>query len=96
MAPLGVLAGVMLPQAAPVQPLPVKLQVTPPSAASLVTAAVNCCALLTSTLAETGETETDIAGETILMLAEAVFPSSVTEVAVSVTVAGIGATLGAV
>lgn len=85
------------PQAAPVQP-PESVQLTPLFCASLLTVAVKLfvppgdC-----TLAEVGDTPTEIAaGLAMVIAAAADFDTSVMEVAVSVTTAGEGITVGAV
>jgi hypothetical protein len=62
------------------------VQVTPLFAESLVTVAVNCAVVPGDTVAELGETETVIAGTVTVMVAEADFDVSATEVAVIVTV----------
>jgi hypothetical protein len=86
------------PQAAPVQPPPESVQPTPWFCASLPTVAVKffvppgAC-----TLAEVGDTATEIAAAlAMVIVAAADFDTSVTEVAVSVTVAGEGIVAGAV
>ncbi len=62
------------------------VQVTPLLAGSLVTVAVNCFVAPASTVAVDGVTETERAVEGIVMVAEAVFDESATELAVIVTV----------
>jgi hypothetical protein len=86
------------PQAAPEQPLPESVQLTPLFCVSLPTVAVKffvppgVC-----TLAEAGDTPTEIAAAlAMVIVAAADFDTSVTEVAVSVTVAGDGIVTGAV
>ena len=54
----------MVPQAAPVQPAPERLQVTPLFVVP-VTVAVNCCCALIVTLGDAGETETAIGAVTV-------------------------------
>jgi hypothetical protein len=84
----------MVPQAAPEHPSPVTVQVTPWSAGSLTTVAVKSWVASTTTVAEVGDTETLIA--TIVTVADADLLLSATEVAVTVTVAGVGTAAGAV
>ena len=64
------------------------VQVTPSLAESLVTVAVNCAVVPAGTVAEFGATETVIVGKVTVtvMVAEANFDASATEVAVIVTV----------
>ena len=84
----------IVPQVAPEQPLPLRLQLT----AVLdmpVTVAVNCCVLPTTTVAVIGETLTPTAGR-MVTLAEAVFVESAFDFAVMVTRAGLGRVPGAV
>jgi hypothetical protein len=73
-------------------------QVTPLFAGSLVTVAVNACISPTGTFAVLGFTVTVIGAAAVVTVIVAVpdFVPSVTEVAVSVTVAGVGALAGAV
>jgi len=63
----------------------------------LVTVAVNCCCVLTGTEAVVGlmETEMGTGVALMVMVAGADFELSATEVAVSVTVAGVGTVAGA-
>ncbi|HWX38534.1 MAG TPA: hypothetical protein VNY09_04780 [Candidatus Sulfotelmatobacter sp.] len=88
-APLTVLAGEMLPHPGE-QAIPFcfKVQVTPPPAPpfdpSLVTVAVNDCVALAATLAEVGETDTEMGR--IVMLAVALARVLVREVAIAATV----------
>jgi hypothetical protein len=83
--PLAELADDIVPQAAPVQPVPDKVQVTLGVAeGSFVTVAVKFCVVLTTTLAEFGETETVMAGT--VMLVEADLVASAIALAVMVTV----------
>jgi hypothetical protein len=84
----------MVPQAEPEHPSPVTVQVTPLSAGSLTTVAVKSWVASTTTVAEVGDTETLIA--TIVTVADADLLLSATEVAVTVTVAGVGTAAGAV
>ncbi len=76
----------------------VRLQITPLSLGSLLTVAVNACVPFGPTVAVVGATETEIpAGglSVMVMVAEPDFVVSATEVAVSVTVAGLGTLAGA-
>jgi len=84
----------MVPQAAPLQPVPERLQVT---AVLLVpvTVAVNCCCAPTVTFTAVGDTDTATGGKTVTV-ALADFVESACEVAVTVTVAGLGTFAGAV
>ena len=100
-AGLGTLAGavykpaaVIVPQAAPEQPDPLRLQVT---AVFFVpeTVARNCCWLPIVTIAFTGETVTWI-GMKIVTAADADVTPSAVDVAVTVTFAGVGTVSGAV
>jgi hypothetical protein len=71
--------------------------VTPSPAGSFDTAAVNACDAFTLTVADCGAIETEIGGGVpIAIVAAADFVTSETEVAVSVTLAGLGADAGAV
>lgn len=86
------------PQATPVQPPPESVQLTPWFCGSLPTVAVKvfvppgAC-----TLAEVGDTPTEIATAlAMVIVAAADFDTSVTEVAIRVTVAGDGIVAGAV
>lgn len=83
-----------MPQVAPEQPLPLRLQVT----AVLdmpVTVAVNCRVFPTTTVAVIGDTLTPTAGR-MVTAAEAVFVESASDFAVTVTSAGLGSVPGAV
>jgi hypothetical protein len=71
-----------------------KAHVTPFVCVSFVTVAVNVCVNPTATVAVAGETLTAITVSVIV--ADAFFVVSATEVAVNVTVAGVGAVAGAV
>jgi hypothetical protein len=85
----------MLPQAVPEQPAPVKVQVTP--WVLFVTVAVMVCVPLATTFAVVGDTVTPTTGAAVTVIVElALLVGSVTEVAVSVTVAGLGTLAGAV
>jgi len=94
--PLGVLVGETVPQPGEqLAPFCDRVQKTPRLAGSFMTVPVNLCVLPTTTVAEVGETETETGGVTVTM-AETVLVVSVTDVAVTVTVAGLGTLLGAV
>jgi galactokinase len=72
---------------------------TPPFALSLLTTAIRLAvALTTSDVGGVGVRATEIGGggAVIVIVAEAVFVPSATDVAVTVTVAGLGTALGAV
>jgi hypothetical protein len=83
------------PHAAPEQPAPLSVHVTPLFCASFVTVAVKFCVRLTVTFAEVGATATAIAGATVIV-AEAVRDVSATDAVFSVTLAGDGTEAGAV
>ena len=78
-----------VPQATPLQPLPESDHVTPRLPGSLLTLAVKPWLWLCCTLAVDGETLTETAATTVT-LADAERVASATEVAVTVTVAGLG------
>ena len=89
-AGLGTVAGAVyrplvdiVPQAAPVQPLPVTLQVTAVLAV-FDTVAVNCCWVLTRTWAVAGEIDTETGGMTVTV-AVLDFVVSATDVAITET-----------
>ncbi len=84
-APLAVLAGEIVPQAGEQAAAPpcLSVQVTPPSVASLLTVAVNCCVPFSGTFADVGEAATVIAKT--VTVAEAKFVESATEAAVRAT-----------
>jgi len=88
---------VNVPQDAPVQPVPDKLQLTPLFAESFCTVALNPVDCDTCTDEEVGFTVTEMGGggAVMVMVAEADLVLSATEVACSVTVAGLGAVAGA-
>ncbi len=91
------MVGVTVPQAAPVQPVPDNDQLTPWLPASLVTVAAKVAEAPTGRLAVVLESVTVIAGAGVTVIAEAaVLVASVREVAVSVTLAGLGRAVGAV
>lgn len=81
----------MVPQAAPLQPAPVMLQVTPDAG---LTCALNCCVPLSATVAVAGTTPTEM--PTIFTLPVADLVLSAIEVAVTVTVGELGMEEGAV
>ena len=89
-----------VPQVAPLQPVPDSAQVTPLFCASFCTVAVNGCAAPACTLEVMGDTVTTIgvaAGAAVtVIVAGADFVLSVTEVAVNMTVGGVGRLAGAV
>jgi len=96
--PLAELVGESVPQVAPEQPVPDKVQVTVGVAeGSFVTVAVKFCVPLTATDAVAGAIDTVIGGAAMtVIVAVAVLVPSVAEVAVSVTVGGAGTAAGAV
>jgi hypothetical protein len=86
-----------VPQVEPLQPEPDRLHVTPELVGSFVTVALKFCVALTTTEAVLGETDAVIGGAVVIVIvAEAVLVPSVAEVAVRVTVAGVGTVAGAV
>src|ERR1700745_3680400 len=86
-----------VPQAAPLQPEPERGQVTPLFCESFGTVAVKACDWPVCTDALVGDTLMLIAGGAVIVIAAAaLFVVSVTDVAVMVTVAGLGAVGGAV
>jgi hypothetical protein len=96
-APEALEAADKVPHVAPLQPAPVKVHVTPLFCVSLVTVAMMFCALLVCTDALVGLTATETGGGgTTVNVATALFVVSVTDCAVSVTVAGTGTAAGAV
>lgn len=71
-APLAVLVGMIVPQpGAQDTPFCVRLQLTPLLVPSFFTVAVNCCVPFRATLAEPGETDTEIWGRVSPAVAEA-------------------------
>lgn len=82
-----------MPQPSPTQPVPAKLQTTVWFPLP-VTVAVNCCCWLTATWA-LGGVMVIVAPDATVTVAVAYFVWSATEVACTVTVAGFGATGGA-
>jgi len=85
---------VMVPHVGPLQPVPEIVQVTVVLIVP-VTVAVNCCLAPVTTFAEDGDTET-ATGSNIVTVAEADLLGSACEVAVTVTVGGVGTEAGAV
>jgi hypothetical protein len=87
-----------VPHAAPVQPTPLSVQPTPLSCASFVTVALNPCVPPGAiTVADAGAIITLIAGGAVNVMVDAAdLVPSVTDVAVSVTPAGVGTLAGAV
>jgi len=87
-----------IPQVAPAHPAPESVQFTPLFCGSLVTVAVNALVPMPAcTLVGVGATITVIAGGAVTVMVAALdFVAPVTEVAVSVTVAGLGTLAGAV
>ena len=83
-----------MPQPDPVQPRPLTLQATPVFELP-VTVAVNCCVFPEITWALVGETFMTMAGR-MVTVADADLVVSALEVAVTVTIAGVGAVAGAV
>lgn len=97
--PDALVAAEIIPQVAAVQPVPDSAQVTPWFAESPVTVAVKLEVPLTTTIAVVCESETAtpaVAPAVIVIVAAADFVPSVTDVAVIVTVAGLGTVPGAV
>ena len=88
-----------VPQVAPLHPAPPKVQVTPLFCESFCTVAVTVCVCPVCTDADVGFTATEMAGGvavvTVIVVA-AVLVVSATDLAVSVTVAGLGTLAGAV
>jgi len=87
-------AGATVPQVAPVQPVPDSVHVTPCFAGSLATVAVNVVVAFVITFTAVCDKLTTIGTSTLT--AVAVFVESVTDVAVTVTSAGLGTFGGAV
>jgi hypothetical protein len=86
-----------VPHVAPLQPVPESAQVTPLFCESFVTVAVKFCVSPVCTLALVGATLTEITGAAVtVIVAVLCFVPSATEVAVNVTVAGLGTLAGAV
>jgi hypothetical protein len=88
-----------LPHAAPLQPAPLKLQLTPLFCVSFCKVAVTLCVCPVCTEAAVGLTATEMAAvedPVIVSAATADFVPSATDVAVAVTAAGFGTVAGAV
>jgi hypothetical protein len=92
-----VLAAESVPHVAALQPDPDTAQFTPLFPESFATVAVNVAVVLMGTVAEVAErvTETVATAVTVIVAAAVLVPSA-TDVAVSVTVAGLGIAAGAV
>jgi hypothetical protein len=87
---------VIVPQEEPAQPTPDTLQFTAVLVVP-VTVAENCCCPPTAIVAAEGETETETAeADETVTVAVPDFVASAKEVALTVTVAGLGAVAGAV
>jgi hypothetical protein len=89
---------VSVPQLAPEQPVPESDHVTPLFCESFCTAALKFAVVETCTESDVGLTETKIGGgpAVIVKVAVADFVPSLTDVALIVTVAGVGTDAGAV
>jgi hypothetical protein len=87
-----------VPQVLPLQPVPDNAQVTPLFCESFCTLALKACIPPAATLAVVGDSVTAIAVgfAVIVIVAAADLVLSLTEMAVSVTVAGVGTFAGAV
>ena len=86
-----------MPQAVPLQPAPESDQLTPLFCESFCTVAVKFCVPPVATLMVVGETATDTAAPVVsVIVAAAFFVVSRLDVAVNVTVAGLGSEAGAV
>ena len=77
------------------QSFAITCQLTPPLLGSLMTVAINCCVPPEGAVAEGGDTDTAIRGVTV-MVDEPALVMSAAEVAVRVTIAGLGTVAGAV
>jgi hypothetical protein len=97
-APDALVVGATVPHVAPLQPVPDTVQLTPLFCESFVTVAAKFAVAPTVTLAVVGKIATPIAGAAVVTVipAAARFVGSVTDVAVSITSAGVGAAAGAV
>jgi hypothetical protein len=92
------LDGTIVPHAIPVQPAPLSVQVTPWFLASFATVAVNSRLLFVITLPPAAGVRVTLtlgAAVTVIVAVADLFPSA-TEVAVNVTLAGLGTLAGAV
>ena len=88
-----------VPQAAPLHPAPESVQVTPLFCGSFCTVALKVCVCpvwIDMLVAGETLTFTGTGGAVIVIVATALFVVSVTDVAVSVTVPGLGTVAGAV
>jgi hypothetical protein len=85
----------IVPQEAPLHPVPDTVHITPLFCASLLTVAANCIVFVTFTEAVVGDTLTATAAEVNLIVVVALLVASAIEVAVRVTAAGDGTTAGA-
>jgi len=83
-----------VPQAVPLQPAPFSAHITPLFCESFVTVAVKFCVLPALTVADVGETLTPTGAVTVIAAVE-LFVVSATDVAFSVTAAGLGTLAGA-
>ncbi len=90
--PDALVAGATAPQAAPLHPLPVTVQLTPLFPESLATVAVKGWVPFTVTMAVVPDNVTAIGGvvPVMVIIADADFVESVTDVAVNVIVTGFG------
>ena len=95
--PEALVVGETVPHAVPLQPVPVTVQVTPLFAESLPTVAVKACVPFTVTLAVVSDNVTVMGAVVVVtvIVAEADFVVSATDVAFNVTVAGFGTAAGA-
>jgi len=96
--PDALVAAESVPHVAPEQPNPDTVQLTPLFCESFATVAVNACVPIPAcTLCVAGATVTPIVGTDVTVItAVPLRAASATEVAVRVTVAGVGTELGAV
>jgi len=93
--PLAELAAEKVPQVAPEQPGPLTVHVTPRLLGSLASVAANSRTVFTSTPASVGATVTET-DDVMVRVAAADFLASATDVAVTITVDGLGTAAGAV
>jgi len=92
--PEALLAADKVPHVAPLQPVPVRVHVTPLFWLSFVTVAVKFCVLLTLTVAAVGATFTPTGAVTVIAVVELLVVSAI-DVAFNVTAAGLGTLAGA-
>lgn len=85
----------MAPHPPPMQPDPLRLHFTE-VLLDPVTVAMNCCCAPVLTEAEAGDTDTLTVVAVMVAVVEPEIPGLVTDVAVTVTVAGVGGSAGAV